>query len=95
MLGDAMVSAMTSAKSRSFDPKYRLISIAVTPAPFAISRTPTPSYPARAKARRAAARIALRVALAFRGRALSAVLQLCRSSSVYRCRLIAVFQVYR
>src|ERR1700722_6354357 len=68
MLGVAIVSATTSANSFSFDPKYRLISIAVTPAPLAISRTPTPSYPARANARRAEARIALRVAAAFRRR---------------------------
>src|SRR5260370_16045 len=52
MLGVATVSATTSANSCSFDPKYRLISIAVTPAPFPISRTPAPSYPPRAKARR-------------------------------------------
>ena len=37
-----------------------------TPAPLAISRTPTPSYPARAKARRAETRIASRVAAASR-----------------------------
>src|SRR5260370_28661298 len=70
MLGVAIVSAMTSANKRYFDPKYRLIRIAVTPAPSAISRTPTPSNPARTNARRAEARIALRVAAAFRRRAL-------------------------
>jgi hypothetical protein len=68
MLGVAMVSPRTSVNSRSFDPKYRFTSIAVTPAPAAISRTPTPSYPARAKADRAEMRIAARVTAAFRFR---------------------------
>jgi hypothetical protein len=68
ILGVAMVWATTSANSCSLDPKYRLISIAVTPPSLAISRTPTPSYPDRAKARWAEARIAARVAAAFRRR---------------------------
>jgi hypothetical protein len=48
------------------DPKYRLTSMAVTPAAAAISRTPTPSYPCRVKAVTADSRIARRVAVALR-----------------------------
>ncbi|MNL47795.1 hypothetical protein D3C87_1706010 [compost metagenome] len=41
MPGAASTVSTTSSNSWSFDPKYRLTSIAVTPAASAISRTPT------------------------------------------------------
>ena len=66
--GDENEVSTASANSCSFDPKYRFTSMAVTPASPAMSRTPTPSYPALAKLRMAEANIASRVAAALRGR---------------------------
>jgi hypothetical protein len=66
--GGANETSTASANSFSFDPNYRFTTMAVTPASPAISRTPTPSYPARAKCLTAEFRMASRVAAAFRDR---------------------------
>jgi hypothetical protein len=66
--GCAKDVSTASANNCSLDPKYLFTSMAVTPASPAISRTPTPSYPARAKLRMAEFKIASRVAAALRGR---------------------------
>jgi hypothetical protein len=58
IVGGSNTVSTTFSNNPSLDPKYRLTSIAVTPASAAISRTPTPLYPLRVNAVTADSRIA-------------------------------------